>query len=151
MVAQSLASLHLHLIFGTKNRAAILTDWIREELHAYMATTLASLDCHAMVINSMDDHVHVLFDLGRTVAVSHVVEGLKKGTSKWIKTKGVAFAPVAWQAGYAAFAVSESNVRAVREYIANQNEHHRTKTFQEEYVLFLKRHGVAFDDRYLWD
>lgn len=148
---QSLARLHVHLIFRTKNRARILHDAVRESLHAYMATVLQNLGCPAVLINSVEDHVHVLFDLSRTVSVSEAVEDVKKHSSRWIKTQGTDLANFAWQAGYGAFAVSESNVPTVRDYIANQQEHHRRKSFQEEYRLFLERHDVAFDEKYVWD
>jgi len=148
---QSLARLHVHLIFSTKNRDRTLHDQVREPLHSYMATVLQNLGCPPVLINSMEDHVHILFDLARTVTVSKAVEDVKKSSSKWIKTRGVEFAGFAWQAGYGAFAVSESNVSAVRDYIASQQEHHRQTSFQEEYRAFLKRHGVAYDERYVWD
>ncbi len=148
---QSLARLHVHLIFSTKHRERVIHDGVRDSLHAYLATVLQNLGCPPVLINSVEDHVHILFELGRTVAVSEAVEEAKKVSSKWIKTQGVEFRAFAWQAGYGAFAVSESNVPAVREYIAGQREHHRVKSFQEEYRAFLKRHGVAFDERYVWD
>lgn len=148
---QSLARLHIHLIFSTKNRERIIPDRVRDSLHAYMATVLQNLGCSPVLINSVEDHVHILFELARTVAVSSAVEDVKKASSKWIKTQGGEFARFAWQAGYGAFAVSESNVPAVREYIANQQEHHRKKSFQGEYRAFLERHRIAFDERYVWD
>ena len=148
---QSLARLHIHLVFSTKNRERIITDDVRSPLHAYMATVLQNLGCAPVLINSVEDHAHLLFDLARTVSISQVVEEVKKSSSKWIKTQGQEFAGFAWQAGYGAFAVSESNVETVRAYIANQREHHRTKTFQEEYRAFLERHNVAFDESYVWD
>ena len=148
---QSLARLHVHLIFSTKNREPILRDAVRDSLHAYMATVLQNLDCPPVLINSVEDHVHTLFELARTVSVSEAVEQVKKSSSKWIKTQGNEFAGFAWQAGYGAFAVSESNLPAVRDYIANQKEHHRRKSFQQEYRAFLDRHRVAFDERYVWD
>ena len=148
---QSLARVHIHLIFSTKNRERIISDRVRESLHAYMATVLQNLGCPPVLINSVEDHVHILFELARTVAVSSAVEDVKKASSKWIKTQGGEFAGFAWQAGYGAFAVSESNVPAVREYVANQQEHHRKKSFQEEYRAFLERHRIAFDERYVWD
>ncbi len=104
-----------------------------------------------MLINSMEDHVHLLFELSRTVTISQAVEDVKKSSSKWIKTQGIAFSPFAWQAGYAAFAVCESNIPVVRAYIANQQKHHQKKSFQDEYRAFLKRHRVDFDERYVWD
>ncbi|MCE0522071.1 MAG: IS200/IS605 family transposase [Methylacidiphilales bacterium] len=148
---QSLARLNVHLIFGTKNRGQFLHVRIRESLHAYMAIVLQKLECPPTLINSVDDHVHILLELARTVSVSQAVEEVKKSSSKWIKTQGIEFAEFAWQAGYGAFAVSESNVQAVRDYIANQQEHHRQKSFQEEYRAFLERHHVAYDERYVWD
>ena len=148
---QSLARLHIHLVFSTKNRERLITDRVRDSLHAYMATVLQNLGCPPALINSVEDHVHILFELARTVSVSEAVEDVKKSSSKWIKTQGNEFAGFAWQAGYGAFAVSESNVPTVRDYIAGQQEHHRRKSFQEEYRAFLERHGVAFDERYVWD
>jgi len=116
-----------------------------------MATVLHNLGCPPVIINSREDHVHILFDLARTVAVSQAVEDVKKVSSKWIKTQGAEFFAFAWQAGYGAFAVSESNIPDVREYISNQSEHHRQKSFQEEYRAFLERHSVAYDEKYVWD
>jgi putative transposase len=148
---QSLARLHIHLIFSTKNRERLISGDVRDSLHAYMATVLQNRGCSPVLINSVEDHVHILFDLARTVTVSSTVEEVKKASSKWIKTQGAAFASFAWQAGYGAFAVSESNIPAVRDYIAGQQEHHRKKSFQDEYRAFLVRHGVDFDERYVWD
>jgi REP element-mobilizing transposase RayT len=148
---QSLARLHIHLVFSTKNREPLIADPVRDSLHRYMASVLQNLGCAPVLINSVEDHAHLLFDLARTISISQAVEDVKKSSSKWIKTQGPEFAGFAWQAGYGAFAVSESNVETVRAYIANQREHHRTKTFQEEYRAFLERHNVAFDERYVWD
>ena len=148
---QSLARLHVHLVFSTKHREPLITDAVRPSLHAYMATVLRNSGCPAVLINSMPDHVHILFELGRTVTVSSSVEEVKTNSSKWLKTQGPEFSRFAWQTGYGAFSVSESNVAAVRDYIANQAEHHQVKSFQEEYLAFLTKHGVAFDERYVWD
>jgi len=116
-----------------------------------MATVLQNLGCAPVLINSVEDHVHILFELARTVSVSQAVEDVKKSSSRWIKTQGQEFAEFAWQAGYGAFAVSESNIETVRHYIAGQREHHRVKSFQEEYRQFLERHRITFDERYVWD
>jgi putative transposase len=148
---QSLARLHIHLVFSTKNREPLIADSVHDSLHRYMATVLQNLGCAPVLINSVEDHTHLLFDLARTVAISQVVEDVKKHSSKWIKTQGPGFSRFAWQAGYGAFAVSESSVETVRAYIVNQREHHRTKTFQEEYRVFLERHNITFDERYVWD
>lgn len=148
---QSLARLHIHLVFSTKNRERLISHPVRDALHAYMATVLSNLGCAPVLINSMEDHAHLLFDLSRTVSISQAVEEVKKSSSKWIKTQRPEFGRFSWQAGYGAFAVSESNVETVRAYIANQPKHHRKRTFQEEFRLILERHGISFDERYVWD
>ncbi|MCX6360190.1 MAG: IS200/IS605 family transposase [Armatimonadetes bacterium] len=148
---QSFARLHIHLVFSTKHREPLITDGVRGSLHAYMATVLRNLGCAPVEINSVEDHVHILFELARTVSVSQVVEDVKKSSSKWIKTQGSGLVGFAWQAGYGAFAVSETNVASVRDYIARQREHHQQGSFQDEYRSSLEYHGVAFDERYMWD
>jgi putative transposase len=148
---QSLARLHVHIIFSTKNRERFLAPSVRDSLHSYMATVLQNDGCHLVIINSVEDHVHILIDLARTVAVSQVVEEVKKSSSKWIKTQGPTYATFGWQTGYGAFAVSASNVADVRDYILNQEQHHLHKTFAEEYRAFLEKHEVAYDERYVWD
>jgi REP element-mobilizing transposase RayT len=148
---QSLARLHVHLVFSTKHRERLITAGVREALHAYMATVLKNLGCAPVLIGSVADHVHILFELARTVALSQVVEDVKKSSSRWLKTQGADFATFAWQAGYGAFAVSEAHVPSVREYIARQPEHHRSDLFEDEYRSLLERHGVGFDERYVWD
>ena len=148
---QSLARVHQHLIFSTKGRTPVLDGAVRNSLHNYMAVVLRNLDCPAELINSVEDHVHILFELGRTVTYSKAVEEVKKTSSKWIKTVGPQYAKFAWQAGYGIFSVSASRVVTVREYIANQRAHHRRQSFQDEFRSFLKRHRVAYDERYIWD
>lgn len=148
---QSLANIYIHLIFSTKERYPYLTDAVRPDLHAYMATVLANLNSTAVLINSVADHVHVLFNMGRTVTLAQVVEDVKKSSSKWIKTQGPNLASFAWQAGYGGFSVSESNVPKVANYIRGQEVHHRAKTFQEEYREFLAKHNIQYDERYVWD
>ena len=148
---QSLANFYVHLIFSTKERFPFLTKEVHPDLHAYMATVLANLNSPAVLINSVEDHVHVLFNMGRTVTLAQVVEDVKKSSSKWIKTQGPKFGQFAWQAGYGGFSVSESNVPMVAHYIRGQEEHHRVKTFQEEYREFLTKHNIQYDERYVWD
>ncbi len=148
---QSLASLNIHLVFSTKDRRRYLSDAVRDPTHRYMATVLTNMRCHVVLLNSVEDHIHLLFDLGRTNSISKVVEEVKKSSSKWMKTQGPPFASFSWQEGYAAFAVDATSVTNVREYIANQQEHHRGEGFQDEYRQLLSAHGVKFDERYIWD
>ena len=148
---QSLACLNVHLIFSTKHRARLLHDEMRNSLHSYMATVLKNFACHSVIINSVEDHIHLLFGLGRTVAVSTAVQEVKTASSKWIKTQGTELKEFARQGGCAAYAVSQPNVAGVREYVDNQREHHRIASCQQEYHMFLERNGVEYDERYMWD
>jgi len=150
-MSQSLSNVLIHLIYSTKDREPLLVEQIRDELHRYKAAILKELHSPAVLINSVEDHVHILLALARTESVSHVVEQSKTGTSKWLKTKGNNLSQFYWQSGYAAFSVSQSNVDAVVKYIGNQREHHRRKTFQEEYRDFLARHQIPYDEKYAWD
>ena len=150
-MSHSLSRLHIHLVFSTKRRAPSITDEVRGALHRYMATVLTDLGCRPVLINSVEDHVHVLFELARNVAVSAVSESIKKSSSRWIKTQGTEFQDFAWQAGYGAFAVSESNVRAVRAYVANQRKHHARRSYQDEFRAILERNGIEFDERHVRD
>jgi REP element-mobilizing transposase RayT len=149
-VSQSLANLLTHLIFSTKNREPFLADKdLRQRTHAYLAAVLKDLQCPALVIGGVADHVHILCRLAKTQSISGIMEHLKASSSKWLKTQGIrAFS---WQRGYGAFSVSQSHVASVVSYIQKQEEHHRTITFEEEFRLFLKRYRVAFDERYVWD
>ncbi|MEX1042000.1 MAG: IS200/IS605 family transposase [Pirellulaceae bacterium] len=148
---QSHARIHIHLIFSTKHRERFISDMVRDPLHKYMGTILKDLGCAPVLINSVEDHIHLLFDLGRMTTVSGAVKGVKETSSQWIKQFGAEFQQFAWQAGYGAFAVSQSKVESVRRYIANQQEHHRHKSFQEEFRRFLERHKVEYDEQYVWD
>jgi putative transposase len=148
---QSLAKIYVHLAFSTRGRARVLHEAVRDDLHRYAATVLANMGCHALAINSTDDHMHLLVELARTVSVSAAVEEVKKSSSRWLKTQPGVEAGFAWQGGYGAFSVSAWNVPAVREYVARQREHHHTRSFQEDVRALLERHGVEYNERYLWD
>jgi REP element-mobilizing transposase RayT len=150
-MGQSLAKNLLHLVFSTKLRASVLTDSIRPELHRYQSGILADLDSPALAINSVADHVHILFSLSKNRALADVIMEVKRGSSKWLKTKGAEFAGFHWQNGYGAFSVSQSLVADVVDYIAKQAEHHRRMTFQDELRKLLARHEQDFDERYVWD
>ena len=150
-MAQSLSKIYVHLIFSTKNRERALPDEIRPDLHSYMGGTLKGLGCIPVEINTEPDHLHALFILARTETVSDVVGHLKKSSNDWLRGQGSQFASFFWQAGFGAFSVSQSQVEGVRAYIRNQREHHRVKSFQEEFRAFLKAYEVEFDERYVWD
>ncbi|MBA4188062.1 MAG: transposase [Planctomycetaceae bacterium] len=146
---QSLTRNVIHLIFSTKNREAFIGPDIRDRLFAYLAGTLNELNCPAIKVGGVADHVHLLFVLAKTLSLSKAVEEVKKASSKWMKEQGEP--RFYWQNGYGAFSVSRSNELRVATYIENQEEHHRTKSFQDEFREFLKAHDIEWDERYLWD
>ena len=148
-MSQSLSQVYLHLIFSTKNRQPWLTEKIRPNVYAYMATIFQDNDSPALLIGGVKDHVHVLFQLHRGVSQAKIVEEVKKHSSRKIKTMSAD--DFSWQAGYGMLSVSQSQVGKVSAYIRNQAEHHRVTTFQEEYRAFLKKYRVAYDERYVWD
>jgi putative transposase len=149
---QSLARVVLHVIFSTKNRVSFFRDGsLRARVHAYVAGVLQQLDCDPILINGVEDHVHILCNFSRTVTIAELVEEAKKRSSKWMKEQGQEYAEFFWQAGYGAFSVSQSNVESVRAYIAEQEDHHRTLTFQDEFRAMCRKHGVTIDERYVWD
>jgi REP element-mobilizing transposase RayT len=150
-MSQSLAQVHLHLIFSTRRREPVLDEAVCNELCAVIGGMMRELDCPTWAVGAVADHVHVLFTLSRTKAVAEAVEELKRATSKWLKTKGPALADFAWQSGYGMFSVSASQLERVQGYILAQAQHHQQMTFQEELRAFLARNKVAFDERYLWD
>jgi putative transposase len=146
---KSLSRIIVHLVFSTKNREPFITDPYREETFKYLGGALNDLQCPNIWTGGVADHVHSLFVLSRTLSVSNVVEELKKESSKWAKkTIHPAFY---WQNGYGAFSVSASNVDQVKKYIENQEQHHRTVSFQDEFRELLRRHEIEWDERYVWD
>jgi REP element-mobilizing transposase RayT len=148
---QSLSRVLVHLIFSTKNRARVLSPEIRAELFPYLSVVLNDHDCPSLRVGGVEDHVHLFFGLSRTHSISQIVEAVTTSSSKWMKTKGPQFVEFHWQAGYGAFSVSPSQAVNVTKYIVNQEEHHRVVSFQDEFRRFLERHGIAFDERYVWD
>jgi REP element-mobilizing transposase RayT len=148
---QSLSSILVHLIFSTKNREPFISTAIEQELHPYMAKIFRGLRSPSLTIGGTDDHVHILFSLGRTIEVAELVKEVKSESSKWIKSKGKEFENFYWQRGYGAFSIGQSQVTAVKRYIARQKVHHQRVTFQDEYRKFLKSYGIDYDERYVWD
>lgn len=148
---QSLVKNLVHLVFSTKHREPWLPKEYRTALFAYQSGIFQQWESPALIIGGENDHVHALFALSKNHPLKRIVEEVKKGSSKWMKSDEPLHAEFCWQAGYAAFSVSQSNVEAVRDYIANQKEHHRKATFQDELRALLRRHEEEFDERYVWD
>jgi len=142
-------SLHFHVVFGTKHqRPLIAAEW-RERLHAYLGGAARTLNAVPEAVGGVADHVHLLLGLRATHQLSDVLRDVKRASSAWVH-QTIGERDFEWQDGYGAFTVSASLLATVKNYIARQEEHHRKKTFKEEYVELLRKSSVEFDERYLW-
>ncbi|HEV3142471.1 MAG TPA: IS200/IS605 family transposase, partial [Gemmataceae bacterium] len=141
---QSLSAIYVHLIFSTKNRAPLIRPEIEDALHKYYAGILRNLDSPLICAGGTTDHIHILLRLGRKMSIADLVEETKSSSSKWIRTKGVEYRDFYWQNGYGAFSIGQSGVPGVKSYIGKQKEHHRKKSFQEEFRQFLKRYEIEY-------
>ena len=150
-MSQSLVKNMIHLVFSTKHRAPMIPVEIQPKLWAFQAGVFNNWNSPSIAIGGVDDHIHALFLLSKTHELCKIVEEVKKASSKWMKNEGTGQNDFFWQAGYAAFSVSQSSISSVKEYIGNQAEPHRQRTFQEELRVLLKRHEIDFDERYMWD
>ena len=148
---QSLTQLYAHLIFSTKYRQPLLAPAFRPRVHAYLAAIIRDLQSPWVVVGGIADHVHILFDMGKMVAPATFVERVKRESSKFIKTLSHPLQNFYWQRGYGMFSVSPKDRDAAEHYVRTQEEHHRHRSFQDEYRAILRRHGVEFDERYVWD
>ena len=148
-MSNTYTSLNYHIVFSTKNRELWLREDIRERLWPYLGGIARENGMKALEIGGVADHVHLLLSIPASMALSKAVQLIKGGSSHWMKETFPKVTGFAWQDGYGAFTVSQSQLDAVREYIRNQEEHHRTKSFAEEYRAFLERHQVEFDERFL--
>ena len=148
---QSLSQVILHIVFSTKDRRPWLDPDVRPRMHAYLATVCRDCRCEAYRVGGVADHVHIAARLARTISQSELLEKIKKTSSAWIKTQGTDYEHFFWQGGYGAFSIGFSQLDDLMRYIDNQESHHKTKTFQEEYRELLQKYNVSFDERYVWD
>jgi REP element-mobilizing transposase RayT len=149
-VANTFTSLHYHFVFSTKNREPLIGHDVEERIWSFLGGIGRENGMNPIRIGGMPDHVHMVLGSPPTLTVSKVIQGIKGGSSKWIKETFPTMRQFAWQDGYGAFAVSKSLLPELVAYVENQREHHRKKTFQEELVALLVRHGIEYDERYLW-
>ena len=150
-MSQSLVKNYLHIVFSTKHRQPLIIPEIETELHSYLGGICKNLESQPIKIGGYTDHVHVLCNLSKKIALMKLLEEVKSHSSKWVKTKDSRLKNFYWQDGYGAFSVNPSEVDKVIAYIENQHEHHSKKTFQDEYRAFLKKYKVEYDERYVWD
>ena len=150
-MSQSLSKLYIHLTFATKDRQPLICKTIQPDLHSYMAGIFKKNKNPALIINSVPDHVHVLFRLSKNMALTRIVEQVKKSSSKWMKEHS-GNTSFYWQRGYGAFSVSSSKVSTVTRYIARQEEHHQHLSYREEVDKFMKEYDVVeYNEDYFWE
>lgn len=149
-MANTYTSLNYHVIFSTKNRIPWLTLEIEQRVWAFLGGIARKHKMTALQVGGVEDHIHALLMAPPTIAPCNIAKFLKGGSSLWIHDEFPWLRKFSWQDGYAAFTVSKSNIPDVVRYIKNQREHHRKKTFQEEYLEFLNVNQIEFDERYVW-
>ena len=140
-----------HIVFSTKNRFPFINEHLRPRLFPYMGGIVRELDGQPILVNGIADHVHLLVALPPRLSLSDVLRTVKTNSSRWVHEEFPSLRKFAWQTGFSAFSVSYGHLERVRNYVANQQEHHRRKTFQEEYLNFLKEQELEYDEKYLWD
>ena len=149
-MSQSLSKVYLHLIFHIKSNSPTIRREDQSRVFAYLGELINAAGCINIYVNGIDDHVHALCLLGRECTVSHLLEEIKRNSSRWIKSIDRYYGNFAWQGGYAAYSVSQSVVETTLQYIKNQEEHHRKVSFRDEYLKFLQLYGIEYDERYVF-
>ena len=149
-MAQSLSKLYIHLIFHIKTSSQPIREADLDRVHSYIGKLVNTTGCKVIQVGGICDHAHVLFLLSKDVAISHVVEEVKRNSSRWIKTIDSYYRTFAWQNGYAAFSVSQSVVDKTLEYVKNQDKHHAKISFQEEYRKFLESYEIEYNNEYVF-
>jgi len=149
---QSLSNVLVHIVFSTKERHPFLLDTtLRAAMHKRLAAVSMRLRCPVITLGGVEDHVHILARQARTITLAEWVKEIKRTSSLWAKEARQGCRAFQWQAGYGAFSVSQSQSAAVERYVARQQEHHHSLSFQDELRTLLSRHKIAYDERYVWD
>jgi REP element-mobilizing transposase RayT len=150
-MAHSYTSILIHYIFSTKRREKFLTPEYQKKVWAYMGGIARENKMKALAIGGIADHAHILLSLPSTIPIAKAIQLVKGGSSKWISDTFPSLKDFEWQVGYGGFSIGVSQKIATIKYIANQEEHHRNLSFEDEYLSFLKKHQIEYDERYLWD
>ncbi|MEO5776903.1 MAG: IS200/IS605 family transposase [Flavobacterium sp.] len=149
-MANTYTQIHIQFVFAVKHRNGLIYSSFKDELYQYISGIIQNHDHKVLAINGMPDHIHILIGMRPTQSISDLLQDIKGSSSKWINEKKFLKVKFEWQEGYGAFSYSKSNVNAVINYIKNQEEHHKVKTFQEEYLKLLDVFKIEFDERYIF-
>ena len=148
---QSFSNNYVHIVFSTKYREKFLHEGIRDRMFAYLGGICNNFDCCPIIIGGYYDHVHILCNLSRKIALMDLVEEVKSRSSRWIKKEDERCISFYWQQGYAGFSVDKSSMNRIKNYITNQKSHHEKMDFQKEFRRLLDEHEIVYDERYMWD
>ncbi|WP_410005833.1 IS200/IS605 family transposase [Aequorivita nionensis] len=148
-MANTYTQIHIQAVFAVQNRQSLINPEWKDELYKYITGIIQSYNHKMLQINGMPDHIHIFFGMRPTQSLSDLMKQVKQDSSKWINTKGFVNGKFSWQEGYGAFSYSKSHIPRVIKYITNQEEHHKTKTFANEYLELLKESGIDYDERYI--
>lgn len=151
-MSQSKAQIYVHIIFSTKHRVPFLKDKeFRQRVHAYLAGVCKNQDSPSIIVGGVEDHIHILCRLSKNIAPKDLLRELKSESSSWIKVENPALSDFYWQGGYAIFSISPGHVEGLKAYIADQDNHHRQESFQDEVRRLFQKNGLEIDERYIWD
>ena len=148
-MAQSLCKIYLHIVFHVKTMSPQIASDHLQQVHRYIGQLVNSAGSKVIRVGGVSDHVHVICLMSNTETVAHLVEEMKRNSSRWIKTLDARYKEFAWQSGYAAFSISQSVVEKTVEYVSHQMEHHQKMSFRDEYIQFLKLYHVEYDEKYV--
>lgn len=149
-MAQSLCKVYLHIVFHTKTSSPTVETEHLERLHQYIGGLVNATGCQVLCVGGTENHIHALMLFSRTETIAHVVEEMKRNSSRWIKTLSPHYENFAWQGGYGVFSVSQSQVDTVVAYIKNQAEHHKKQSFRDEYLEFLRLYKIDYNEQYVF-
>ena len=150
IMSQSLSKLYIHIIFHIKNNSVKIRKQDAGELYSYIGSIINDNESIPIMINGIEDHVHILCVMSKNIALAKLIEEIKRHSSRWIKTRGSYYSKFAWQGGYGGFSVSSSLHDRTKRYIQNQEKHHQKMSFKNEYIMFLNEYGIDYNEKYLW-
>ena len=149
-MGQTLVQNYIHIIFSTKNRMRYIKQHRQEAIFSYIGGLCNKKKCQVLRVGGYEDHIHILCLLAKNIAVIDLMRFIKSNSSKWIKKQYPELEFFSWQEGYGAFSINAQQTEAVIHYIENQKEHHKTTSFQDELLYFLKKYKMDYDERYIW-
>ena len=150
-MAGTYTQIYIHAVFAVKNRLSLIKNESKDDIFKYIAGILKNKNQRPIIINGTTNHIHILFGLNPSFSISEIIRDIKNNTTNYINKNNYSFGRFSWQAGYGAFSYSCSQIETIYKYISNQESHHKKKSFKEEYIGFLKKFGVPYEEKYLFD